>query len=101
MYSLYLKVLKMDETLGTVVSNRLGMGGGFLTLFFGWLTTTNAAILIGIIVTIAGFIMSLYFQRKRHLREVADTALRVELLLKEDARKEELHALKIKEFTES
>ena len=90
------KVVKMDETLGTNVSNRWGMGGGLTTLLYGWATDAGTAVFIGIVVTVLGFIMSCYFQRKRQLREKAEIDLRTELLLREEARKKELHQARLK-----
>lgn len=64
------------------------MAGGTVTTFYGWITSSAAAILIGILVTIGGFIINYYFQRKRHEKEMEFNQLRTELLLKDEERKE-------------
>lgn len=93
-----IKVRYMDETFGTSISNRWGMGGGFLTLLYGWLTDASTAVLIGVLVTIGGFIMSLYFQRRRNNREKQEAEFRHELLVKEERRKEELHQAQLRKL---
>lgn len=99
-YYLYntLKVQYMDESMGTSISNRWGMGGGFLTLMYGWLTDASTAVFIGVLVTVGGFVMSFYFQRRKNSREKVEAALRRELLLKEEQRKEELHQAQLKKL---
>ena len=103
-YYLYstLKVSRMDDSMGANISNKWGMGGGLLTLLYGWLTDVNTAVFIGTLVTVLGFIMSLYFQRRRHIREQRETEIRLELILKdedrkhrEELRKEELHLVRL------
>lgn len=96
----------MDETMGTSISNRWGMGGGFLTLMYGWLTDASTAIFVGVLVTIVGFIMSFFFQRRKHNREKLESELRKKLLLKEEARQvreevrqEELHRAQLLQLT--
>lgn len=88
----------MDDSLGINISNRWGMGGGFMTVLYGWLTDAGTAVFIGVVVTLAGFAMSYYFQRKRQVRERQEAELRKELLLKEERRKEELHKAKLQQI---
>lgn len=85
----------MDESVGANISNKWGMGGGLMTVLYGWMTDAGTAVFVGIVITLAGFVMSYYFQRKRQIRERAEAALRKELLLREEARKEELHQAQI------
>lgn len=89
------KVKQMDESVGANISNKWGMGGGLMTVLYGWMTDAGTAVFVGIVITLAGFVMSYYFQRKRQIRERAEAALRKELLLREEARKEELHQAQI------
>lgn len=96
LYNSQVKVQEMDETVGASISNRWGMGGGSLTLLYGWMTDASTAVFIGVIVTLAGFLMSFYFQRKRQIRELHEAALRRELLLKEEDRKEALHQARLR-----
>lgn len=67
------------------------MGGGTLTAVIGYLSSSGAAVLIGIIVTVLGFAFNLYFQRKRHHRELEEWRTKKKYLQEEDRRKEELH----------
>lgn len=62
-----------------------------MTVLYGWMTDAGTAVFVGVVVTLAGFVMSYYFQRKRQIRERTEAALREELLLRDEARKEELH----------
>ena len=89
------KVQRMDESIGASLSNRWGMGGGFMTLLYGWMTDAGTAIFVGVVVTIAGFVMSYYFQRKKQNRERDEASLRERLLLREEDRKEELHQARL------
>lgn len=85
----------MDESVGANISNKWGMGGGLMTVLYGWMTDAGTAVFVGIVITLAGFVMSYYFQRKRQNRERAEAELRKELLLRDEARKEELHQAQI------
>lgn len=85
------KVKNMDDTVGTNISNKVGLGGGFFTLMYGWLSDTNTAVFLGVVVTIVGFLMSLYFQRKKDIREKNESKTRHRLLLEEAQRNKELH----------
>lgn len=93
--SLQERVACMNESVGASISNRWGMGGGFMTLMYGWLTDANTAIFIGVMVTIGGFLMSLYFQQRRAAKERREAEFRMQLLLKEEDRKQELHLAKL------
>lgn len=73
------------------IATRWGMGGGTATSIFGWLTSNSAAVLIGILVTIAGFILNYWFQQRREKREIEQLLFQREIALAEDRRKEEIH----------
>lgn len=77
------------------LTTRWGMGGGTVTSIFGWLSSNQFAVLIGIAVTLLGFIINAIFQYRREKRSSAESALQKKLLLDEDRRKEELHLLQI------
>lgn len=79
------------------VATKWGMGGGTVATFYGWITSSAAAILIGIVVTVGGFVVNYYFQRKRHQKEMEFNELRTQLLLKDEQRKQEMHELELQE----
>lgn len=85
---------KLGEiTVGGVVASTASKwtaGGAFATTY-GWLTSSGAAVLIGILVTILGFVINYLYQRKRDAREIAAIKFRQELEMKEEKRREEFH----------
>lgn len=50
--------------------------GGGLTTFVGWLSSSDVAIIAGLIATLGGFAVNLYFQRERNKREAAQHEMR-------------------------
>lgn len=72
------------ESIVSSVSTKGGMAGGTVYSFYGWLTSSSAAVLIGILVTVAGFVVNLIYQRKRDNREEREQLLR-------EKREDELH----------
>lgn len=86
-----LKDLVENSDTVTSIATRWGMGGGTATSIFGWLTSNGAAVLIGILVTIAGFILNYWFQRRRDKREYEHIQFQQELALAEERRKQEIH----------
>ena len=84
--------------MGTSISNKVGLGGGFFTLMYGWLSDTNTAVFLGVLVTIIGFIMSLYFQRKKDKRERNESEMRKQLLQEQAQRDKELHSLRVEQL---
>ncbi len=76
-------------------ASRYGMGGGMLTSLLGYFTSNGGAILVGILVTFAGFLVTVYYQRKRDYRETHEMTLREEFQLAEEERKQELHEAKL------
>ena len=84
--------------MGTSISNKVGLGGGFFTLMYGWLSDTNTAVFLGVLVTIIGFIMSLYFQRKKDKRERNESEMRKQLLQEQAQREKEIHDLRVKQL---
>lgn len=84
--------------MGTSISNKVGLGGGFFTLMYGWLSDTNTAVFLGVLVTVIGFIMSLYFQRKKDKRERNESEMRKQLLQEQAQREKEMHDLRVKQL---
>lgn len=97
-YYIERKILQMNDQVWTSISNRFGLGGGFFTVLYGWVTNAETAILIGVIATIGGFIMSFYFQRRKNSRERNEYALREQVIKREEERKEEIHREMLKQF---
>lgn len=79
------------EGVITATATRVGMGGGSLYSVYGWLTSNGAAVLIGILVTILGFIVNYIYQRRREKREIEQAKFLRELQVAEERRREELH----------
>lgn len=75
--------------------------GGMVTSIFGWLASSNSAVLIGIIVTVGGFLLNWYYQRRREIREEYQAKRIAEAFDKEEVRKEELHRLRVTALKES
>lgn len=46
-------------------ATKWGMGGGLATSVFGWMSSNGAAVLVGIVMTVAGFFVNYVYQRKR------------------------------------
>lgn len=72
-------------------ATKWGMGGGLMTSVFGWLSSNGAAVLIGIAVTVGGFIVNYYYQRKRYRLTQAEHELDREIKLAKESREQELH----------
>lgn len=56
-----------EAVVGTVATST--MKGGNVATVIGWMASNEAIALIGILITICGFIVNLYFQWKRDRRE--------------------------------
>lgn len=80
------------------VANKYGMGGGFLTYAYGWMTDTQNAVFIGVIATIVGLIVSAVCQVYKHKREAHAAVLNEELARNEEARRKELHELTLRQL---
>ena len=78
------------------VAYKYGMGGGFLTYAYGWLTDTGNAVFVGVTATVVGLVVSTVCQYYKHKREARAAVLSEELLRKEEARREELHQLTLR-----
>lgn len=86
--------IAVDGTVASVAT-KWGMGGGTLAAAFGWLTSNGAAVLIGIFVTVLGFIINYIFQRRRDRREAEQAEFFRELKLAEEKRQQELHEVQL------
>lgn len=73
----------MSDGMMASVSSKIGMGGGTATSIFGWMTTNEAAVLIGLCITVIGFLLNLFFQYKREKRTLAEHELKKKLYLME------------------
>lgn len=69
--------------------------GGLFTSVYGWLTHTGSAIFIGILITILGFVVNYYFQKKRSKREHMLWEQTFEANIRAETRKEELHQARL------
>ena len=74
------------------------MWGGSVTSVIGYLSTSSAAVFIGVIITVLGFLFSMYFQRKAHIRQTEEWEIRKLIAEREEARKEEIHELRLKQL---
>lgn len=54
--------------------------GGAAAMGLGWLASNEGAIVVGMIVAIAGFIVNFYYKRKEDSRQEREARLREELL---------------------
>lgn len=46
-----------------------GMGGGATASIFGWITSNEAIAIVGVVITILGFVVNFIFQVRRDRRE--------------------------------
>ncbi len=79
------------ESLVSSVATKGGMGGGTVAAMYGWLTSSAAAVLIGILVTVAGFIVNFIYQRRRDNREEREQMVR-------EQREAELHQARLQQI---
>lgn len=79
------------EAVVTSVATRWGMGGGVLASAYGWLTSSAGAMLIGVVVTILGFVINAVYQQKRHRRETEEADFRRTIALAEERRRDDMH----------
>ena len=84
---------KPSDTLDTVMisAGTKSMGGGTVASIIGFMSSNGFAVLIGVLVTILGFICSVYFQRRQHLRNREKWDLEKQQMLTEERRREEIH----------
>ena len=69
--------------------------GGMFSSIYGWLTQTDSAIFIGIVVTLLGFAMNYVFQRSRSKRETSLWEEQLKAHLRAEERKEEIHKARL------
>lgn len=72
------------------------MGGGVFTATVGYLSSSGAAVLIGVLVTLMGFALSTYFNRRRDRREEREWKFKKSLLMAEELRNQEQHAANLR-----
>ena len=61
-------------------SVKWGMGGGSITSIFGYLSSSDVLMIMGVITTALGFLVNLYFQYRRDVRSKEEHELTTELL---------------------
>lgn len=83
------------EAAVSSVATKWGMGGGTISSVYGWLASNEAVILVGLFVTVAGFVVNLIYQHKRHRRETDEALFRRNLEEAEEKRRVELHRAKM------
>lgn len=74
------------------------MWGGTATSVVGYLSTSGAAVLIGVVITILGFAFSIHFQRKAHHRQTEEWLTKKNYMEMEEERKKEIHELTLKQL---
>lgn len=84
------------EATVSSVAMKYGMGGGTVAAAIGWLSSSGAAVLIGIAVTVLGFIVNYVFQRRRDRREAIHADLQHQLELAEERRRQEMHEAQLR-----
>lgn len=92
-----------DTINDTTIANftaKYGMGGGALTSVIGWLSSSEAVVLIGVIVTILGFLVNLIFQVRRDKRQKERDDLEKQLLIAKEKREEKLFEEQMKQLKE-
>lgn len=72
--------------------------GGNATAIWGALTNSEVAVFIGIIATLLGFAMNVYFKYDSRKREVEKTKFDKELQLLQLKRDQEIHEAKLKQI---
>lgn len=87
--------IPLEATVSSVAT-KVGMPGGVLYTVYGWLSSSAGAIVIGVLVTVLGFVVNFIYQKKRDAREDKEKELSRQLLLAEDARKQEIHVLQMR-----
>ena len=89
---------KLLESAFISAAHKTTVGGLFASVY-GWLTHTGSAIFIGIVITILGFVVNCYFQKKRARREhilwKQTLEANMQANIKAEARKEELHQARL------
>lgn len=79
------------ESAATSIASKGAMGGGTLYALYGWAISSGGVAIIGVLITVLGFIVTLYFQRRRDQREAADLEFRHQMELAQEARRVEIH----------
>lgn len=79
---------------------KYGMGGGAVTSFIGWLSSSEAVILIGVIVTILGFLVNLMFQMRRDKRQKDRDELEKQIMIAKEKRDIRLFEEQMKQLKE-
>lgn len=90
MSKLETQVSVAEQTI-TNIATKGGMWGGTAATTYGWITSSAGAVLIGVVVTILGFVINLIYQHKRNRREAEEAAFRRVLALAEEERRSEMH----------
>lgn len=83
------------EAAAVSIATKVGMGGGSAASTVGWLASNNTVVVVGLFVTIVGFLINLYFQRRRDKRETRESELKMKLDLAEEKRNAELHKVQM------
>lgn len=89
------------DTVGKSVDSTMislgtkSMGGGTISLVLGYLSSSGFAVLLGIVLTILGFVSNQYFQRRQNLRNREKWELERAQLEAEEKRRIELHELQL------
>lgn len=79
---------------------KYGMGGGAVTSFIGWLSSSEAVILIGVIVTILGFLVNFMFQMRRDKRSKDRDDLEKQIMIAKEKRDIQLFEEQMKQLKE-
>ena len=83
----------VDSTM--IAIGMKSMGGGTISIILGYLFSSGFAVLLGIVLTILGFISNQYFQRRQNLRNREKWELERAQLEAEEERRNELHKLQL------
>ena len=90
-----------DLVVDSVIDNALislsskSTVGGLFTSVYGWLTETGSAVFIGIVITVLGFLVNYYFQKKKAKRDHILWQQTFDANERAEKRKEELHQARL------